>query len=136
MDSYAFDQVIPLLGAVPLLGFIDGDDAITVARRVDTFSLVVGADGRGVGIRNADISGEITLKFLQTSPTNAYLSGLLQAQEAGFFRSLPWLLMDVGNQVQLSAAPNCILSKPADRIYGQGHNGREWKILCEQLEMI
>jgi len=136
MDNYSFDQVIPIFGAVPLLGFAEGDDAITVSRRVDTFTLLVGADGRGVGVRNADLSGEVVLKLLQTSPSNLFLSGLLQAQEAGFFKSQPFLLMDVGNQIQLAAAPACILMKPSDQIYGQGTNTREWTLLCEQIEMI
>lgn len=136
MDSYAFDQVIPIFGAVPLSGFADGDDAISVGRRVDTFSMVVGADGRGVAIRNADLSGEIVLKLLQTSPSNLYLSALLQAQEAGFFVAKPFLLMDVGNTIQLAAASKCIIMKPAEQVYGQGQNAREWTLIAEDLEMI
>lgn len=136
MDGYSFDQVIPIFGAVPLSGFAEGDDAIQVGRRVDTFALVVGADGRGVGIRNADQSGEIVFKLLQTSPSSLYLSGLLQAQEAGLFLPIPFLLMDIGNQIQLAAAPECIIQKYADQQYGQGHNVREWTVLAEQLELI
>lgn len=136
MDNYAFDKVIAIFGAVPLSGFTETDDAISVRRRTPHFDLTVGVDGRGVASRSADLSGEIVIKLLQTSPTNAYLGAIVQAQEFGKFASLPFLLKDSSNQLQLVAAPNCIIMAPAEQVYGGTQNDREWTFLAEAIEMI
>lgn len=136
LGNYAFDNVIALFGAVPLEAFAEGDDVIRVTRRVPMFDLVVGASGEGVASRMSDLSGEITIKLLQTSPSNAYLGAILQAQEHGFFQSFPFLLKDSGTQVQLVGAAACIIQSPAEQIYGASQNDREWVFLAEQIEMI
>lgn len=137
MDNYSFDKVIAIFGAVPLSGFAEGDDAITIRRRTAHFDLTVGVDGRGIASRSADLSGEIVLKLLQTSPTNLYLGALVQAQEFGAtFTPLPFLLKDASNQLQLVAAKACIVMAPAEQVYGGTQNAREWTLLAEAIEMI
>lgn len=136
LGNYAFGNVICLFGAVPLEAFAEGDDVIKAVRRKALFDLTVGASGEGVASRVSDLSGEITIKLLQTSASNSYLGALLQAQEHGFFKSFPFLLKDAGNQTQLVAAQRCIIQSPADQTYGESQNDREWVFLAEHIEMI
>ncbi len=135
-NGYSFDKVLPIFGFVPLEGFTDGDDAITVTRRNPTFDLTVGADGHGVAARSADLSGTIVLKLLQTSPSIPFLAALVQAQEAGLFKSQPFLLKDASTQLQLVAAAACIVEMPAEQVYGKAQNDRIWTLLAHHIEMI
>lgn len=136
LDNYSFDKVIVIFGAVPIEGFTDGDDAVTLRRRSPLFEVTVGADGRGVASRSADLSGEIVLRLLQTSPSNTYLGALLQAQEHGFFQALPFLLKDASTQLQIAAAASCVIQSPAEQVYGKVQNDREWTLIATALEMI
>jgi hypothetical protein len=72
----------------------------------------------------------------QTSLSNAYLTTLLQLDEAGRFKPLPFLLKDANSLIQVVGAPSCILKGPAEQIYGAGVNGREWTILTDHVVMV
>ncbi len=133
MQNYSFGQVIVLVGPLRITGFEEGDDVIQLARRVPTFALGIGADSNGVASKSADKSGTILLRLQQTSLSHTYLSSQFALMEADLLPSLPFLLKDAGNLVQLAAAANCVIEKPADAPYGTAHNAREWTLLAENL---
>ena len=72
--SYAFKDVVLLFNGVPLSGFADGDDAIIIERNVDAYTLLVGADGDAMALKQANKSGVATLKLLQSSDTPRHRS--------------------------------------------------------------
>lgn len=133
MGTYSFKKVIVLVGGIPITGFAEGDDVIQVGRRVDTFDLNVGADGSAVSAQNADRSGEIILRLQQTALSHTFMSAQFALMESGLLTSVPFLLKDAGNLVQLAAAAECVIQRPADSPYGTALNDREWTLLAGTL---
>lgn len=136
LTHYAFEKVICIVGGAPVVGFFEGDDVITVARNVPDFSMQMGAGGDGLAVQAADQSGTITLKLLQTSPSNAALGLVLEQNKRGVFIPLPFVLKDAGTNVQLVTAAQCVIVKPADQIYGANGTVREWQLIAEKLIAI
>ncbi|MGL4861229.1 MAG: phage structural protein [Enterobacteriaceae bacterium] len=73
--TYKGDQVYVSVGPVLLSGFGEGG-AITVKREGDLYSKKVGIDGSVARARNADKTGSVEIKLLQTSKANDELSAL------------------------------------------------------------
>ena len=133
---YSFDKVIATFGGVPLTGFAEGDDAITIRRRAPTHDVKVGAGGDTVVNQMADRTGEIIIKLLQTSPSNAVLAAILTAAEKGSPKiALPFMVVDRLNGGELAMAPLCVVSGHADKPFGANQNGREWTLIATHLEM-
>jgi hypothetical protein len=58
------------------------DEGITFAMAGDKNTMTVGADGEGMHSLHADNSGQVTVRLLKTSPTNAKLMNIYIAQKA------------------------------------------------------
>jgi hypothetical protein len=58
------------------------DEGITFAMAGDKNTMTVGADGEGMHSLHADNSGQVTVRLLKTSPTNAKLMNIYNAQKA------------------------------------------------------
>lgn len=56
-------------------------EGITIARKADKNSMVVGADGEGMHSMHADESGQVTVRLLKTNPINAMLSQMYRYQK-------------------------------------------------------
>lgn len=136
MNKYAFGENIILLNGIPLSGFAEGDDVIQVKRRNDTFSDKVGADGQMTVVRSSDLSGEITLKFMQGSSGSATLESALALQ------SVPRVFVpsqfSVYNPVtgEKVASTACYIKKTADFTRGAGLNSEEWVLVCENIYVL
>lgn len=133
METYAFEKVIVLVGGIPITGFAEGDDVIQAGRRVDTFTLNIGASGDAASSQSADKSGEIILRLQQTSLSHTFLSAQFALMESGLLTSVPLLIKDAGNLVQLAAAAECLIQKPADSPLGTALNDREWTLLAAEF---
>ncbi len=133
MQGYSFDNVIVLVAGLPITGFAEGDDVVQLAPRVPRFGLTIGADGNGVAARSADKSGTILLRLQQTSLSHTFLSAQFALMDAGLLPSVPFLLKDSGNLLQLAAAAHCVIEKAADQPFGTADNVREWTLLAENL---
>ena len=136
LDTYSFKKVLMIVGAVPVTGYDEGDDVIQVARRVDSFDMAIGADGNGVSQLNADESGEITFRLQQTSLSHIFMTAQFELMKRGNLRSIPFVLKDKTNLVQVVAAAHCVITRPADQTYGTAVGNREWKLIAEKLTMI
>ena len=132
--SYSFDKVIVLVGGIPMSGWDEGDDVIQIERRVDAFSMTVGADGDGASSQSLDKSGDILLRFMQTSLSHTFLSAKMALMERGLLVSVPFLMKDRGSLVQVAAAPHCLLKKPAPQSWGTAVNSREWTLIAANLQ--
>jgi len=58
------------------------EEGITFAMAGDKNTMTIGADGEGMHSLHADNSGTITIRFLKTSPTNAKLMNIYNAQKS------------------------------------------------------
>lgn len=134
LGTYSAKKVVCLVDGVPITGLADGDDAITVERSADAFSLLIGADGEQAALFNPDRSGVATIKLLQTSRSNFALTTKLKIQEAGQLSPFPFGVKDTGG-LDLVIAPNSFVVGPPTAIYGAGHNAREWRLILPSVDI-
>ncbi len=85
MATYSFQDVVATLvgptGVVNLgYGAAVSEEGISVEMAGDKNTMMIGADGEGMHSLHADKSGTVTLRFLKTSPTNALLQAMYDAQ--------------------------------------------------------
>ncbi|HGH3320331.1 TPA: phage protein, partial [Acinetobacter baumannii] len=57
------------------------DEGITFAMAGDKNTMTIGADGEGMHSLHADNSGQVTIRLLKTSPSNAKLMNIYNAQK-------------------------------------------------------
>lgn len=137
MRAYSFQNTVVILNGVELTGFADGDDVISIKRRVDSISDKVGADGKMMASVSADKSGEIGFKLQQTSSSNKYLNSLMQRQEAAgsTFAPIAVLFQDTYRQ-DLATGTVGYLKKPADMNRGAMGQMQEWTLVVERLDLV
>lgn len=78
MPKYDAAEVSVEVGGRLITGFDDGD-FVNVTYNNDLWTTKVGADGEGVQSKSNDLSGQIVITILPTSPSNALLTALLEA---------------------------------------------------------
>lgn len=142
MKAYSMLDVTVVISAPPVVPahevshYADGDDAIMVKRREDGITDKMGADGKMAIARSANKSGEITLKLMQTSPSNHVLLEIftLQQQKGGRFSPIQVLFQDVNRQDRAAAVAGYIKNLP-EITRGASVNTQEWVITCESLDV-
>jgi hypothetical protein len=85
MPTYSFMDVQASLvgptGTVSLgYGAAAAEEGISIDMAGDKNSMMIGADGEGMHSLHADKSGTVTVRLLKTSPTNAVLMAMYDAQ--------------------------------------------------------
>lgn len=85
MSTYSFQDVqATLVGPTGIInlgyGSAVADEGISIDMAGDKNTMLIGADGEGMHSLHADKSGTITVRLLQTSPTNAKLQAMYDAQ--------------------------------------------------------
>jgi hypothetical protein len=137
MQQYSFQNTIVLVAGVEITGWAEGDDVISVKRRVNSISDKVGAGGSMVISISSDKSGEFGFKLQQTSPSNQYLQNLMNAQElAGVsFVPLPVTFQDIYRQ-DLASGSTGYLVKPTELTRGEKSSTQEWNIVVESLQQV
>ena len=135
MKQYSFLDTILLVNGVEITGFDEGDDVITLARRNDSASDVVGTDGEMSVAISGDRSGTVVFRLSQTSDSNTALSLLIQSQESGAFVPIFVQFKDIrGND--LGSGTQGYINKPADMVRGTNVNAQEWTITVERLDLL
>ncbi len=134
MQTYSFKNVSLYVNDRPITDFYEGDDVITVARREDAASDVVGADGKMAVALHANSSGTFTFRLKQTSSDAGYLYSLSNASQAGNFTAVTARVTDARRSDVAVGTAGYIL-KPADMVRGQGINVQEWVIVVESLSL-
>lgn len=134
IHTYAFEKVVVLVDGVPITGVADGDDGITVERNREVYSTLIGADGDACAMKSADRSGVATIKLLQTSPSNLFLTAKLKLQDAGVLSPFPFTVKDA-NGLDLVIAEAAFPVGPPAAIYGMGHNAREWRLALPAVDI-
>jgi hypothetical protein len=137
MRTYSFLNTILLINGVEIVGFADGDDVIDMKRRNDSASDKVGADGNMMVSLSADYSGEVAIKLNQVSPSNKYLTKLLNLQEARGVRFKPiQILFQDTYRNDVGAGSLGYIKKPADMTRGMNGQVVEWSFVVERLDLL
>ena len=136
----AFNQYDPFAvtvtwGAATLLGFMDGT-FVEAQRDEDSFTKKTGATGDVARVKNRNRGGSVKVTLMQTSVSNAYLSGFHKLGE-----QLPLSTDDVMQlQVKdvlgnvLVHATNAWIKKVSNVTYAKELQGREWIFDCAVLD--
>ncbi|AWH88024.1 phage structural protein [Limnobaculum parvum] len=134
--TYKGDQVFVTVGPVLISGFSDGD-AITVKRAAQLYTTKVGIDGGVARVRNANKSGAIELKLLQTSKVNDELSELFYVDNFNEDGS-PVLSVSVndGNGRTLCSAGQAWLKALPEISFGDSVGARSWVLECADLKIF
>lgn len=135
MKQYSILNGSFLVNGVDIEGFANGDDVLTVARREDTLSDVIGADGEMTVSVSGDKSGTMVFRLMQSSDSNKYLSGLFVAQESGVFAPIFAQFKDTVTNDFVNLTQGYI-TRPADMIRGTGVNVQEWTIVGERVDIL
>lgn len=122
-----------LFGA-QITGFADGT-FIKVERNADTFTKVVGADGRVARARMRDNSARVTITLLHTSPSNDVLSAAAAADRLAGNGVGAFLITDLNGTTEASA-PNAWVAKPAAIERGKEIGNAEWVIDVDDLDEV
>lgn len=135
MKEYSFLDTLLLVNGVEISGFDEGDDVINLERLNDSAAHKIGTDGEMTVSISADRSGTVTFRLMQSSDSNAYLSGLINAQENGAFVPIFVQFKDTrGND--LGSGTQGYINRPASMTRGTNANGQEWVITVERLDML
>lgn len=133
--SFSFKDVTVLVNGIPITGFDSGAGAISIERNEDAYALLIGADGDAAAMKNANRSGVATLRLLQTSLSNSYLSGLLKTQDAGLLSPVPFAVNDA-NGLDLVLAEAAYPMAPPVLAYGSEHAPREWRLALPSVDIF
>jgi hypothetical protein len=85
MSTYSFQDVqATLVGPTGIInlgyGAAVADEGISIDMAGDKNTMLIGADGEGMHSLHSDKSGMVTVRLLKTSPTNAKLMAMYDAQ--------------------------------------------------------
>lgn len=131
---YDSNRVNIIFAGVPLLEFAEGA-ICEIAYDSDQFLDVVGTDGTVSRSKSNDLRATVTVHLMQTSPSNDFLSGILNGDiraDSGFGVS-GLAIVDNGGQ-SLYVAPDAWIMKFAEPAFGREAQERAWAIRCARLE--
>jgi len=137
MKAYSFLNTIVLVNGIRMTNWSDDDDALTIERLEDAAMHKVGVDGKMSVAISANKSGQITIKLMQTSPSNKFLNALHGTQGEGPFTFVPITVAfsDLYRQDSAVAAAG-YLKKLPDIKRGGPVNVQEWAIVVERLDVL
>lgn len=132
--NYDFSQVSLTVDGDEISAFDAGDDVITLTRRVDSMSDVMGANGDMMVSNQTDRSGTITFRLLQGSESNNTMYELLAVQESGTFTPFAVVFSDTLTG-DAAAGTQGYIQKPATMTRGVNANAQEWTIVVSNLAL-
>lgn len=133
---YDPDQVVITVGGVPIQGYADGE-FITVEQVSNAFDDVAGTDGEVARSKSNDRRATATIKLLQTSESNLYLSGLHNVDLAAPNGAgvVSFQMVDKQGQTIIHADQAWIVKFP-DNSMDRTAKSREWQIRIAHVNRI
>jgi hypothetical protein len=118
-------------------GWGEGEDVFMGERLEDAISHKMGADGKMSPNINANRAGKITIKLMETSPSNAVLRYINALQEGGSqsFAPINVLFQGITTGDSVGGVSGYI-QKVADIKRGNGVNEQEWVIVVEEYDVL
>lgn len=129
VNTYTPSDVILIFGGYRAEGW----DRITISRSVEAFRPVKGIRGKHTRIRDLDTSATIVLSVMQTSPTNDYLSGILEEDFIQGTGRLEITLKDSSGESRFSSVEAYITGFP-ETTYAEDIEYRSWNIFCQTTD--
>ena len=133
LQTYSFKNVTLQIDGRTITDYHEGDDVIVAARRNDSASDVIGADGRMALAIHADLSGTIKFKIKQTSPDAFFLYGLVNSMQVGRVANVAEATVKDARRTDVATGALGYVLKPADMTRGKGINLQEWTIVFQSL---
>jgi len=130
MKIYDPSEVDVLIGMVPISGFAE-DEFISIAVDEDSFTTVTGVDGETTRSKAMNRNATVSVKLMQSSQANAYLSALhlLDLVTPGGAGIVPVLIKDKQGTSLFECATSFIVKFP-DQPYAKAAGPREWSVKC------
>jgi hypothetical protein len=122
--SYAPDKVVVLVAGVPITGYGEGD-SIEVEPMSELSTSKVGIDGDVTRSLNTDRRCRITVRLMQSSPSNDMLSTLVGVDLVSGGRMFPVTVMDLLGRTLIVASQAWIATRPTVT-FGREASEREW----------
>jgi hypothetical protein len=129
--TYDPKKVIITFGGTPISGFPDGT-FLSIKGSAERFTRKVGADGEVVRSRSNDDTHEVTLTLSQTSPSNSYLSTILEIDRLTNKGIKPLSITDLGGS-SLYFWPEAWISKDPDADFAKEAGERAWVLHTGQI---
>ncbi|MFA9439403.1 phage protein [Uliginosibacterium sp. sgz301328] len=142
MPTYSFVEVNATLvasGAVLDLGAgsANSEEGITVVAAGDKNTMTVGADGEVMHSLHADKSGQVTLRYLKTSPTNAKLMAIYDAQgESAALWGSNVIAITLPSTGEVISCRSCAFKKVPDINYQKDGGTVEWVFDAGKIDRI
>lgn len=125
--TYNPSRVVIIMNGLPMSGFADGT-FLNVTMAADGVVTQVGADGEIARAVNTDRRCTVTITLQQTSPSNAFLSGLFEMDTLTCGGTIgPILVQDLCGSTLFMAAQAWVV-KPADMEFAKEVGTRAWQI--------
>jgi hypothetical protein len=125
---YSFQNLQATVNNLPVEGFWEGDDAISITPNSDNATPLVGVDGDATVSYSTDDSVRITMRLKADSPVNALLENYYRrARAGGFGGGFPVSVRNTGNGEGGSGAEAHIIQAP-ERQFGANATVRAWTL--------
>lgn len=135
MKTYGSKNTICIVQGVPVTGLAGGDDVYTFKLAEDRVKKSVGIDGAVALAVTNDETGEVTIKLMQTSPTNLAFLALSALQKATTaLVPISLLFQDTFRQDRIIGINGWIEATPEVN-RGSAINTHEWKFGFETLTL-
>lgn len=142
MATYSFQDVnATLTGAAGVINLGNGasvaKEGITVTIAQDRNLMTVGADGEYMHSLRQDKSGQVTVRLIYTSPINAMLQAMYDAQALS---STAWganviVITNKGNS-EVTTCRGVAFKKQPDRTYAEDGTFLEWTFDCGKIDTV
>lgn len=129
MSFHRMESCVFTIDRRQVTNFDEGDDVFQIEWGSDIGEPLVGADGCAIVSVLADQSVTITLRLMQTSPFNAFLSNKVKAMRAGSLRTFPVSFTDSISGESGSCNECVIIAQPGTQ-KGARATSREWRIFA------
>lgn len=142
MSTYSFlDFTATLAGITGLVDLSYGaahtEEGADVKMAGDKNTMTIGADGEGMHSLHADKSGQITFRLLQTSPVNAKLQAMYDAQSLS---ATLWgknvIVIRQTAAGDIVTARDCAFKKLGDLPYKKVGQFLEWAFDCIKIDRV
>jgi len=142
MSTYSFQDVVATLvgptGIVNLgYGAAVADEGISIDTAGDKNTMLIGADGEGMHSLHADKSGTITVRLLKTSPTNATLHAMYDAQTlTSVLHGQNLITVTNPQSGDITTARSCAFKKKPSLNYKKDGDIVEWSFDSIKIDTI
>lgn len=142
MSAYSFQDVQATLvgptGTVNLgYGAAVAEEGISIEMAGDKNTMLIGADGEGMHSLHADKSGTLTVRLLKTSPTNATLQAMFDAQTlSSILHGQNVIVVRNPQSGDITTARSCAFKKKPNLNYKKDGDVVEWQFDAIKIDTL